>query len=134
MHSGIGDAAHLAEYGIEAFTLMSIAFLLIYNSYLPNPTDPEPNPTDPNLCVILINGIEVVHENKEVGRNLQDHIDTYIQFLTDEPISIYPYAYWGNPVNPIKVPPNDPGLDPTPGSPQRPPALVWQQGMPGPLL
>ena len=48
-------------------------------------------------------GIEAVHENKGVGSNLQDHIDTYIQFLTDEPISIYPYATWGNPIHPIKV-------------------------------
>jgi len=62
MHSGIGDAGHLAEYGIDT-----------------------------------------VVDNAGVGGNLQDHIDTYIQFLTDEPVSIYPYATWGNPINPVKV-------------------------------
>jgi len=46
-------------------------------------------------------GIDTVHHAPGVGNNLQDHIDTYIQFLATEPISIYPYATWNNPLKPV---------------------------------
>eukprot|EP00300_Choanocystis_sp_HF-7_P012709 c17999_g1_i3.p1 GENE.c17999_g1_i3~~c17999_g1_i3.p1 ORF type:complete len:484 (+),score=86.70 c17999_g1_i3:26-1453(+) len=46
-------------------------------------------------------GIQVVHPNSNVGQNLQDHLDTYVQFLADQPVSIYPYATFQKPWKPV---------------------------------
>mmetsp|Transcript_10804 Transcript_10804/g.14089 ORF Transcript_10804/g.14089 Transcript_10804/m.14089 type:complete len:589 (+) Transcript_10804:197-1963(+) len=35
----------------------------------------------------------VVH-NTEVGRNLQDHLEVYLQYLCTKPVSLYPIAQW----------------------------------------
>lgn len=48
-------------------------------------------------------GLPVRVHSAGVGANLQDHIDTYIQFDATEPASIYPYATWGQPWKPIAV-------------------------------
>ena len=48
-------------------------------------------------------GLSVKVHSPCVGGNLQDHIDTYIQFEASEPVSIYPYASWSRPWNPISI-------------------------------
>lgn len=37
-------------------------------------------------------GIQVRHELKQVGKNLQDHLEYYIQYLSKQNCSLYPYA------------------------------------------
>eukprot|EP01043_Picozoa_sp_COSAG02_P030421 COSAG02_NODE_1941_length_10311_cov_5.935272_3_plen_594_part_00 len=46
-------------------------------------------------------GLAVKVHNPAVGANLQDHIDTYIQFEANKPVSIYPYATWSRPWLPV---------------------------------
>ena len=38
------------------------------------------------------NGIEVVHHSKGVGKNLQDHLETYIQQKCKTPNTLYTYT------------------------------------------
>ncbi|ARJ43746.1 choline dehydrogenase [Pantoea alhagi] len=40
--------------------------------------------------------IDVVHALPGVGRNLQDHLEIYMQFRCKEPISLYPALKWWN--------------------------------------
>jgi len=41
------------------------------------------------------NGVnEIIHHNAEVGANLQDHLEVYLQYLCKLPVSLYPYASW----------------------------------------
>jgi choline dehydrogenase len=37
-------------------------------------------------------GVETVHELRGVGRNLQDHLEVYVQHASREPVSMQPYA------------------------------------------
>jgi choline dehydrogenase len=48
-------------------------------------------------------GLDVKVHNAGVGSNLQDHVDTYIQFEANGPTSIYPYTDWHQPWKPIGV-------------------------------
>ena len=48
-------------------------------------------------------GLSVKVHNEGVGANLQDHIDTYIQYEANAPVGIYPYATWGEPWKPISA-------------------------------
>ena len=38
------------------------------------------------------NGIEVIHHSKGVGKNLQDHLETYIQQKCKTPNTLYTYT------------------------------------------
>ncbi|MBP2197555.1 choline dehydrogenase [Pantoea cypripedii] len=40
--------------------------------------------------------IDVVHALPDVGRNLQDHLEIYMQFRCKQPISLYPALQWWN--------------------------------------
>ncbi len=37
---------------------------------------------------------DVVHHNDQVGANLQDHLEVYLQYLCTQPVSMYPEAIW----------------------------------------
>lgn len=37
-------------------------------------------------------GVDTIHHNPEVGANLQDHLEVYLQYLCTQPVSIYPVA------------------------------------------
>jgi choline dehydrogenase len=39
-------------------------------------------------------GIEVVHDLPAVGRNLQDHLEVYVQYACRQPVSLQPYLKW----------------------------------------
>ncbi|AGI26745.1 choline dehydrogenase [Pseudomonas sp. ATCC 13867] len=41
-------------------------------------------------------GIEVVHDLPGVGRNLQDHLEMYLQYACKQPVSLYPALQWWN--------------------------------------
>mmetsp|Transcript_25 Transcript_25/g.52 ORF Transcript_25/g.52 Transcript_25/m.52 type:complete len:386 (+) Transcript_25:1795-2952(+) len=55
---------------------------------------------DPELIESL--GIEVTHNLKGVGKNLQDHLEVYVQVKSKEPLSLYPYQ-WSKPHNMVRV-------------------------------
>jgi choline dehydrogenase len=37
---------------------------------------------------------DIVHHNDQVGANLQDHLEVYLQYLCKLPVSLYPVAAW----------------------------------------
>ncbi|GBG29503.1 Choline dehydrogenase, mitochondrial [Hondaea fermentalgiana] len=37
---------------------------------------------------------DIIHHNPEVGKNLQDHLEVYLQYLCNLPVSLYPVAAW----------------------------------------
>lgn len=37
---------------------------------------------------------DIVYHNPEVGNNLQDHLEVYLQYLCNLPVSLYPVASW----------------------------------------
>mmetsp|Transcript_433 Transcript_433/g.566 ORF Transcript_433/g.566 Transcript_433/m.566 type:complete len:487 (+) Transcript_433:2944-4404(+) len=37
---------------------------------------------------------DIVHHNPQVGANLQDHLEVYLQYLCTQPVSLYPVAAW----------------------------------------
>ncbi len=41
-------------------------------------------------------GIDVVHDARGVGENLQDHLEVYIQYASKQPVSIAPGLRWRN--------------------------------------
>lgn len=41
-------------------------------------------------------GINVVHELRGVGENLQDHLEVYVQHACKQPVSMYPAMQWYN--------------------------------------
>ncbi|WP_371231817.1 choline dehydrogenase [Pseudomonas sp. QE6] len=41
-------------------------------------------------------GIDVVHDLPGVGRNLQDHLEMYLQYACKQPVSLYPALQWWN--------------------------------------
>ncbi len=45
--------------------------------------------------------IPVVHHSPEVGRNLQDHLEVYLQYKAKNPVSIYEYTTWRHPLKRI---------------------------------
>jgi choline dehydrogenase len=47
-------------------------------------------------------GIEILHHLPGVGANLQDHLEVYVQCLSKEPVTLYPYQ-WSKPHNMIRV-------------------------------
>ncbi|WP_353979079.1 choline dehydrogenase [Salinicola endophyticus] len=49
-----------------------------------------------NPALLEKHGIEVVHDLKGVGENLQDHLEMYIQYECKKPISLYPALKWYN--------------------------------------
>eukprot|EP00301_Raphidiophrys_heterophryoidea_P005478 c12293_g1_i2.p1 GENE.c12293_g1_i2~~c12293_g1_i2.p1 ORF type:complete len:375 (+),score=84.13 c12293_g1_i2:690-1814(+) len=48
-------------------------------------------------------GIHVTIDSPNVGANLQDHIDTYVQVLCKKPVSLYPYATLRQPWYPVSA-------------------------------
>ncbi|MCP4418757.1 MAG: choline dehydrogenase, partial [Chloroflexi bacterium] len=41
-------------------------------------------------------GIPVVHDLPGVGKNLQDHLEVYVQYACKQPVSVYPALQWYN--------------------------------------
>ncbi len=41
-------------------------------------------------------GIDVVHDLPGVGENLQDHLELYVQYACQKPVSMYPALQWQN--------------------------------------
>ena len=41
-------------------------------------------------------GIDVVHDLPGVGENLQDHLELYVQYACEKPVSMYPALQWQN--------------------------------------
>ncbi len=41
-------------------------------------------------------GVEVVHDLPGVGENLQDHLELYVQYACEKPVSMYPALQWQN--------------------------------------
>ncbi len=41
-------------------------------------------------------GVDVVHDLRGVGENLQDHLEVYIQYASKQPVSVAPYIKWRN--------------------------------------
>ena len=41
-------------------------------------------------------GIDVVHDLKGVGENLEDHAEVYVQYACTQPVSLYPSLKWWN--------------------------------------
>jgi choline dehydrogenase len=41
-------------------------------------------------------GIEVLHDLPGVGKNLQDHLEVYVQFACKKPVSVWPALKWYN--------------------------------------
>jgi choline dehydrogenase len=39
-------------------------------------------------------GIDVVHDLRGVGENLQDHLEVYVQYACTQPVSVAPYLKW----------------------------------------
>jgi len=39
-------------------------------------------------------GIETVVDNKEIGANLQDHLEFYVQYHCTKPVTLYPVGNW----------------------------------------
>ncbi len=37
---------------------------------------------------------KIVHNNPNVGKNLQDHLEVYLQYLCTQPVTLYPVAMW----------------------------------------
>ena len=36
----------------------------------------------------------IIHHNDQVGRNLQDHTEVYLQYRCKEPVTLFPYSTW----------------------------------------
>ena len=41
-------------------------------------------------------GVPVVHDLPGVGKNLQDHLELYVQYACTQPVSVYPALQWQN--------------------------------------
>jgi choline dehydrogenase len=41
-------------------------------------------------------GVDVIHDLPGVGKNLQDHLELYVQYACKKPVSIYPALKWYN--------------------------------------
>lgn len=41
-------------------------------------------------------GVDVVHDLPGVGENLQDHLELYVQYACEKPVSMYPALQWQN--------------------------------------
>ncbi len=40
--------------------------------------------------------VQLVHDLPDVGQNLQDHLEVYIQYACTKPVSLYPALQWWN--------------------------------------
>ena len=49
-----------------------------------------------NAAELAALGIPVVHDLPGVGKNLQDHLEVYVQFSCKQPVSVYPALKWYN--------------------------------------